>query len=187
MVVDEADKPVANAEVSVARAMCEVLREDGVQSFEYLSGKLAARLFRRPHGCRRPFPHGEFSNQRHGWTDGSGDGKSSCAKRRTFPPAPSALPWSAGQEDIKFVVEPFGGIEGKIVVEGSIHPLPVARLTLQPDGAGFYPAVERVPAQSGADGAFRVSDVAAGSYRMQAVFRAQCRPGVDCGHGTGFG
>jgi hypothetical protein len=84
--------------------------------------------------------------------------------------SPESAGYRVGQDDIKLVMEPAGSVEGKIVCSESGQPLPVARLTLQPDGPGFFAFGEREPAQSGADGAFHISDVAAGSYHVHAVF-----------------
>ena len=98
-----------------------------------------------------------------------------CAHRQDSAGLDS-LPWRAGQGDIKLVMEPAGGIEGKIIAEGSNQPPPVARLMLRPDGPGFFGFGEREPAQSGTDGAFHISDVAAGSYRIQAVFGTNAIP-----------
>ncbi len=50
---------------------------------------------------------------------------------------------SRGQEDIKLVVEPAGSIEGKIVCAETNQPLPIARLTLQPDQPGCFMRGER--------------------------------------------
>ncbi len=78
VVVDEADKPVANAEVSVAMAVGEISTGRRCADFQLYHRQTGARLFCRPHGCRRPFPHRKFSNQCHGRPCGSGAGKSSA-------------------------------------------------------------------------------------------------------------
>jgi protocatechuate 3,4-dioxygenase beta subunit len=61
-------------------------------------------------------------------------------------------------------------IEGKIVGEDTNQPLPAARLTLQSDQPGFFMGSATEPVRSGADGAFRFDDVAAGSYSIQTFF-----------------
>ena len=93
-----------------------------------------------------------------------------CASQTETSTGLNSLPWSAGQEDIKLVVEPFGGIEGKIVVEGGNQAAARRAADVAARWAGLYLSVEREPAQSGADGAFHISDVAAGSYQIHAVF-----------------
>ncbi|MCX6902337.1 MAG: carboxypeptidase-like regulatory domain-containing protein, partial [Verrucomicrobia bacterium] len=62
------------------------------------------------------------------------------------------------------------------VVEGASPPLPVARLFLQPDGPGLAVSAGLEPAKSGADGAFRINDVAAGSYHIRATFGTNATP-----------
>jgi hypothetical protein len=168
VVVDEADKPVANAEVSVSRAMCEIPREDGARSFEYLSGTLAHDCFATRTDAAGRFRIENFPTNATAGLTVQATGKALRQSPENLPAA--SLPWSAGQEDIKLVVEPLGGIEGKIIVEGSNQPPPVARLTLQPAAPGFLVSVQREPVQSGTDGAFHIGDVAAGPYQIHAVF-----------------
>ena len=175
MVVDEADKPVANAEVSVAMAICEISREDGARSFNYFTGKPAHDCFVARTDAAGRFRIGNFPTNATAALAVQAPGKA----LRQSPPdfaGSESLPWRAGQEDIKLVVEPAGSIEGKIIVEGSNQPLPVARLTLQPDNPGFLGFGEREPVQSGTDGAFRISDVAAGSYGIHAIFGTNAVP-----------
>ena len=79
LVVDEADKPVANAEVSVdAVPSVKVRRKTERSISNHLTWQARARLFFRPHGCRRPFPHPKFSDQCHGQPCRSGAGQSSA-------------------------------------------------------------------------------------------------------------
>jgi protocatechuate 3,4-dioxygenase beta subunit len=175
-VVDEADKPVANAEVSVAMAVCEISREDGVQNlYNYLLGKPAHDCFAARTDAAGHFRIENFPTNATATLAVEAAGKALRQSSQDFSGLDS-LPWRAGQEDIKLVVEPAGSIEGKIIAEGSNQPPPVARLTLQPDNPGFFGLSGREPVQSGADGAFRISDVAAGSYRIQAVFGTNAVP-----------
>ena len=176
VVVDEADKPVANAEVSVAMAVCEISREGGVRNLSIISPANPRMIVlppaRMPPAISAskifpPMPPPRLRFRRR---------EKLCASHRRIPRGLDSLPWRAGQEDIKLVVEPAGSIEGKIIAEGSNQPPPVARLTLQPDGPGFFGFGGREPVQSGADGAFHISDVAAGSYRIQAVFGTNAVP-----------
>ena len=175
VVVDEADKPVANAGVSAAMAVCEISREDGARSFNYLNGKPARDCFAARTDAAGRFRIENFPANATAALMVEAPGK---ALRQSSQDSGGldSLPWRAGQNDIKLVVEPAGSIEGKIIVEGSNQPPPVARLTLQPDRPGFVALSEREPAQSGADGAFHISDVAAGSYRIHAVFGTNAVP-----------
>ena len=175
VVVDEADKPVANAEVSVAMAVGEISREDGARGFNYFTGKLAHDCFTARTYAAGRFRIENFPTNATATLAVQAPGKALRQSSQEFAGLDS-LPWRAGQEDIKLVVEPAGSIEGKIIVEGSNQPPPVARLTLLPDGPVFFAFGEREPAQSGTDGAFRISDVAAGSYRVRAVFGTNTVP-----------
>jgi protocatechuate 3,4-dioxygenase beta subunit len=175
VVVDEADKPVANAEVFVATAIGEISREDGARSFNYFTGKPAHDCFAACTDAAGRFRIENFPTNATAVLAVQAPGK---ALRQSPPDFANldSLPWRAGQEDIKLVVEPAGGVEGKIIVEGSNQPPPAAQLTLQPDNPGFFAFGEREPVQSGADGVFHISDVAAGSYRIQAVFGTNAVP-----------
>ena len=169
VVVDEAGKPVANAEVSVAMAISEISPEGAVRTFNYITGKPAHDYFAGRTDAVGHFRIENFPTNATATLAVQFPGKVLGQSQPDFAGADS-LPWHAGQDDIKLVVEPAGSVEGKILVTESNQPPPVARLTLQPDGPGFFASGEREPAQSGADGAFRISDVAAGSYRVHAVF-----------------
>jgi protocatechuate 3,4-dioxygenase beta subunit len=175
VVVDEADKPVPNAEVSVATAICEISREGGERSLNYFLGKPAHDCFAARTDAAGHFRIGNFPTNATAALAVQAPGKA----LRQSPPdfaGLDSLPWRAGQEDIKLVVEPAGSIEGKIIVEGSKQPPPAAQLTLQPDNPGFFGFGEREPAQSGANGAFRINDVAAGSYRIRVSFGTNAVP-----------
>ena len=174
-VVDEADKPVANAEVSVAMAISEFSQEEGARSFNYLIGKPARDCFTARTDAAGHFRIGNFPTNATAALAVQATGKALRQSEQNFAGSES-LPWRAGQEDIKLVVEPAGSIEGKIIVEASNQPPPLARLTLQPDGPRFYGFGDREPASSGADGAFHISDVAAGSYQIHAVFGTNASP-----------
>ncbi|MGA2542541.1 MAG: carboxypeptidase regulatory-like domain-containing protein [Verrucomicrobiota bacterium] len=175
VVVDEADKPVANAGVSVAAAVCEVLREDGARSFNVCPPNFSRDYFAARTDAAGRFRIENFPSNAAAALAVQAPGKALRQSSQDFTGL-NSLPWRAGQEDIKLVVEPSGGVEGKIIVEGSRQPPPVARLTMQRDGLGIFTPGEREPAQSGADGAFHISDVAAGSYRIEAAFGTNAMP-----------
>ncbi len=175
VVADEAGKPVANAEVSVAMAVCEITREDGARSFNYFTGKPAHDCFTARTDAAGRFRIEHFPTNATAVLAVKAPGKA-------LRPSPQdsisfdSLPYRAGQEDIQLVVEPAGSIEGKIVVAESHEPAPIARLALQPDGPVFLAFGESEPVQSAADGAFHISDVAAGSYQIRAVFGTNAVP-----------
>ena len=175
VVVDEAGKPVANAGVSVARAACEVSQEDGARSFNYITGKAAHDCFAARTDAAGHFRIGNFP------TNATAALIVQCAGKvmdqsQAIPVGINSLPWSAGQEDIKLLMEPAGSIEGKIMVDDNRQPPPVARLTLQQNGPGIIGFGEREPMLSGTDGAFHISDVPSGSFRIHAVFGTNALP-----------
>ena len=175
VVVDESNKPVANAEVSVIMAVGGISREAGARNFNYFTGKPAGDCFNARTDAAGHFRIENFPTNATATLAVQSPGK---ALRQTSPDFTGfdSLPYRAGQEDIKLVVEPAGGIEGKIIAEGSNQPPPVARLTLQPEGPGFFGFGEREPVPSGTDGVFHIGDVAPGSYRIQAVFGTNAVP-----------
>ena len=79
-------------------------------------------------------------------------------------------------DDVKLVVEPAGTIEGKIQAEGAPPPLPIAKLAAQLDDAGFFMQDDQEPVRSAADGTFRMTDLAAGSYHVRASFGTNADP-----------
>ena len=176
VVVDEADKPVANAEVSATAVICEIFREDGGQILSTLPVYLMSNYFAARTDATGHFRIGNFPTNATAILAVEAPGKTLRQSSVDFNPGVSSLPWRAGQDDIKLVVESAGSIEGKVAVEGGNQPPPVARLTLQREQPGFFAAGTGEPLQSGADGAFHIGDVAAGSYRLQAVFGTNAVP-----------
>jgi protocatechuate 3,4-dioxygenase beta subunit len=169
VVVDESNQPVANAEVFVVMAANEISMGNGSRGFSYFSSKPARDCF-----AARTDAAGHFRIENFPTNANAALAVHSPGKALRQAPQESisfdTLPWHAGQTDIRLVVEPAGGIEGKIVVEGGVPPAPVARLTLQPTESAFLGRGEIEPVQSGPDGVFRISDVPAGSYRLRATF-----------------
>ena len=175
VVVDDADKPVANARVSVAMAVSEIPQEAGGRIFNYITGKPARDCFAGRTDAVGHFRIENFPTNATAALAVQAPGK---ALRQSPQDSTSfdSLPYRARQEDIRLVVEPAGSIEGKIIVAESNQPRPVAQLTLQPVGPAFFGFGEPEPAQSGSDGAFHISDVAAGLYRIRAVFGTNAAP-----------
>ena len=175
VVVDEADKPVVEAEVSVAKVYSETRWGTDGRAFSSLSGKLAQTVFHTRTDGNGRFQIEGFPTNAAANLEVRAPGKAS----RWSPdpnPSPDSMQYRAGDKDIRLTVEPTGSIEGKIAMEETSQPLPSARLWLQPDGPGSYGIGTREPAQSGADGTFRITDVAAGSYHVRAVFGTNAVP-----------
>jgi uncharacterized GH25 family protein len=174
VVVDETDKPVSGAEVHVAFAISETTLEGGRRTYNYLSGKQARECFSVRTGADGRFSLDGFP------TNATADlGVRTAGKALRLPPRDRRGPGGqarTGDKDVRLVVEAAGRVEGRVVVQGSTGPLPVARLTLQSEGGVAFDPEDLASNQSGADGVFRISDVPAGSYRVQAVFGTNAVP-----------
>ena len=175
VVMDKTDHPLAKAVVSVVTAFSEAPQDGGVRTFNYLTGKLARDCFAARTDAAGHFRIEMFPTNATAALAVQFPGKVLWQSQEGFAGFDS-LPYRAGQADIKLVVEPAGDIEGRIVVEGSSQAVPVARLTLQPDGRGSFALGEREPASSGKDGTFHISDVAAGSYLIRAALGTNAAP-----------
>jgi Carboxypeptidase regulatory-like domain len=169
VVKDEADKPVGDAEVWISAAYSERQMENGATSYGYLSGKEGRECFSARTTTEGKFVIQGFPTNAAADLGVSKPGKVLRELQREYL-SPDTMRCRAGQQDIKLVVEPAGGIEGKVVAHETGRPLAGMRLLLQPTRPGFAGGGEREPAQSGADGTFRLADVAAGSYQIHAMF-----------------
>ncbi len=168
VVVDEADKPVADAEVWVANACIVREREEGGLSYAYMTGKPGRDCF-----STRTAADGKFVIQ--GFpTNAAADlavtqpGKVLRQPEREHL-SPETMRCQPGQKDVKLVVEPAGAIEGKVVAQETGQPLAGMSLWSQPARV-YFGGGERKPVESGADGTFRLADVGAGSYQILASF-----------------
>ena len=165
----KADKPVADAEVWVSYACIVREMEEGGSSYAYLNGKPGRDYF-----STRTTADGKFVIQ--GFpTNASADLAVSKPGKVLREPqrdgvSPDTMRWQPGQQDVKLVVEPAGSIEGKVVAQETGQPLAGMSLWPQPTRGGYFGGGARKPAESGADGTFRLADVAAGSYELHATF-----------------
>jgi protocatechuate 3,4-dioxygenase beta subunit len=169
VVLDEADKPVPDAEVWVSSAYSERPMENGSTSYAYLSGKTSRDCF-----STRTTADGKFIIQGFPTNAAADLAVSKPGKALRESPrdhiGPDTMRCRAGQEDIKLVVEPAGSIEGKVVAQETGQPLAGMRLRLRVNRPLYFGGGSREPTESGADGTFRLADVAAGSYRIRATF-----------------
>ncbi len=174
-VVDEAEKPVADAEVSVVVAISEIQLESGGRNFAYLTGKPAGDTFKARTGADGRFRIEGFpSNATASLTVKVAGKAPRSGQQESF--SPDSLPFHAGQDDIQLVVEPAGSVEGKIVAEGGSSSLPVARLFIQPEGPTYFGKAAQEPVESRTDGTFCFPDIAAGNYRVRAMFGTNGTP-----------
>ncbi len=178
VVVDESGKPVPNADVFVSAAFSETAGSGNRRWFSYLTGKLARDCFHAPTDADGRFRIENFPTNNSAQLDVRVAGK--ALKQREMRVranlGPDTMPYQAGQTDIRLVMEPAGSIEGSLTFEPAGSPLPVARLTLQPDEPGFFAVASLEPTGSAPDGSFVIKDVPAGSYRVRAVFGTNTVP-----------
>ncbi|HTY88922.1 MAG TPA: carboxypeptidase regulatory-like domain-containing protein [Candidatus Acidoferrum sp.] len=167
-VVDETDQPVTGAVVEVVMAATEIPFEGGGPSFNFFNGPPARDCFTARTDAAGHFRIDGFPTNASAILTVQSPGKVLRPTGQEFGGPGSG--YRTDQTDIKLVVEPAASVEGKIVAGESGPPVPVAQLSLQAEGRGFFGAGEREPVQSGADGTFRFNDVAAGSYQLHAVF-----------------
>ena len=168
-VVDESSQPVAHAEVFVTLAVIDVSGANGSRSFNMLSGEPARDCFSARTDAAGRFRIDNFPTNATAMLAVRSPGKAMSEQPGSFTGL-NSLPWSADQEDIKLAVEPAGGVEGKIICEATNLPLPIARVSLQPEIQRGFGFATPEPVSSSPDGSFRITDVASGSYSVRAVF-----------------
>ena len=169
VVVDETDKPVPDAEVWVSYACSERPTEEGNSSYAYLSGKPSHDCFTTRTGGDGRFAFQGFPTNTSADLAVSKPGKVLRELQREYI-SPETMRCRAGQQDIKLVVEPGGSIAGKVVTQESSQPLSGVRLWAEGNRPGNVISWQREPALAGADGTFRLADLAAGSYQLRATF-----------------
>ncbi len=169
VVVDEADKPVADAEVWVSSAYSEQPRDEGGRSLAYISGKPARECFSTRTAADGKFVFQGFPTNAAADLAVSKSGKVLRELPREYI-SPDTMRCQAGQQDIKLVIEPAGSVEGKVVIQDTGQPLAGMRFWLQSARPGFFGSQEQEPAESAADGTFHLADIAAGSYQLRGIF-----------------
>ena len=188
VVVDESNRPVAGAQVSVTTACSETTDEEGRREQHTLSSQLAQECF-----SARTSAAGRFRIT--GFPTNAAAELTVLAPGKTRNPSkelehgrfgyygPGMLEFCAGKEDIRLVMEPAGSIEGKVIAEPGSPPLPKARLRLRPYdyapgvyGPVVFSLMQRGPVEAEADGSFRITDVPAGSYHFLVTFGTNAVP-----------
>jgi hypothetical protein len=169
VVVDEADKPVADAEVWVCYACSERRSEEGGRWAGYFWGKALRECLSTRTAADGRFVIQGFPTNAAADLAVSKPGKALRELQRDHI-GPDSMRCQAGQQDVKLVVEPAGSIEGKVVVQETGQPLAGARLWLQANRPGYAGGRQPQTAQTGADGTFRLADVGPGSYVVRATF-----------------
>jgi uncharacterized GH25 family protein len=172
-VVDEADKPVPGAQVSVGAAYSETPGGNVGRSFNFLNDRPARDLFTIKAGADGRFRIEGFPTNASAMLVAEAPGKALRAGGPDYF-SPDTMPFRAGQEDIRLVLEPAGSVEGKIV-KAEAGEIPTAEISVLPTGPGVS-FLSRVPQKAAADGTFRLTDLRAGAYRVQASFGTNAVP-----------
>jgi protocatechuate 3,4-dioxygenase beta subunit len=167
VVVDDAGRPVADAEVWVSAALNKATTDIGQPNFVF--GKIARELF-----SGRTSAEGKFRIENF-----PADAQASLLVKKTGQALRQTansfrydeLPIHAGQEDITLTLDPAGSVTGKVVARGTGQPLANALVGLQPSvpGMGSF-LFDPGTIVSAADGSFQIPDVPAGSYQVMANF-----------------
>jgi hypothetical protein len=169
VVMDESNRPVAGARVSVTIAFSENLFENGRRAVDSFAGKPMRDAFSARTDGAGHFAIQNFPTNAAALLEVHSPGKVLRPSERMSSDILSTG-YRAGDADIKLVVEPAGGVEGKIAGGETNQPPPIGRLTLLPDGQNFFGSIGQEPVKSAADGSFRFDNVAAGSYHLRASF-----------------
>lgn len=174
-VMDESNRPVANAEVCVAVAFVKLSLNNGGISLDGLPGKAARNLFSAHTDVAGRFQVQNFPTNARASLAVQSPGRVLRLSEQGLGDI-DTMGYGPGQEDIKLVLELAGGIEGKLVNGEDNQPLPASRLVLQPyEPRGFLD--EPAPQISSTNGLFHFDRVLAGSYRIQALFGASNNAG----------
>ena len=168
-VADAEGQPVADAEVWVSLAFIEKKLDGTRRTYVALSGKPARDLYRTRTSAEGKFRLENFPANVPADLAVSKPGKVLRALQRQYVGVDN-LRCRGGQEDIQLVLDPAAAIEGKVVIQESGQPLAGARVQAQPSGAGAraFEAPEQEPAISAADGSFRLDNLPAGDFQVQA-------------------
>jgi protocatechuate 3,4-dioxygenase beta subunit len=167
VVLDENNRPVSGAEVRVSMAL-DAKDGDLMIRPNYIFGEAAGDVFSARTSADGRFRIVDFPAGAQANFMVSIPGR--AMRMGNAPRNGMLMQAQAGQEDIKLITEPAASIEGVVVLRDTGAPLAHAKIEVQPVDpmGGFGSAPHSV--QSGADGAFRISEVPAGSYHITAVF-----------------
>jgi len=165
--VDDAGRPVADAEVWVSSALNKATTDIGQPNFVF--GNIARKLFSVRTSADGKFRIENFPADAQANLSVKKTGKALHQTANSF--SYDELPIHAGQEDITLTLDPAGSVTGKVVIRGSGQPLAHAVVGLQPSAPGMgYFLFDQGTIVSAADGSFQIPDVPAGSYRVVANF-----------------
>ncbi len=168
-VVDESNKPVTNTEVFVEAAFPDTAGVDDNRPDNYLEGKLAHDCFSALTDAAGRFRIENFPTNAIAGLAIKLPGKALHPGPFEFA-NPNTARYRAGQKDIQLRVEEVSSIEGKVIWGETNQTLPLVLLQLQAVASHYFATDGLLPVQANSDNTFRINDVSAGAYHLQATF-----------------
>jgi protocatechuate 3,4-dioxygenase beta subunit len=167
IVVDEAGKPVADAEVWINLACPEPGQGNG--RVNYLVGPATREAFAARTDATGKFTIAGCPSNTVMDLAVSAPGQILREEPRQSI-GPDTLRFRSGQQDIKLVLTPGGVVEGKVRSQENGQPLAGVRLSLESSRSTTMANAGLFPVLSDSEGKFRFPGVAPGNYRVRAAF-----------------
>ncbi len=173
-VVDESEKPVADALVFITTAYCETPAEEGGTRSAYVTTMPARDQFSARTGADGKFRIEGCPTNAAVDLAVRKPGKILRDLKRQYT-APDTMRWRHGEGELKLVLDPAGTLEGKVRSEETGQPLAGVNIFMERREQPYGPGSTE-PVRSGADGNFRANEVAPGSYVIHASFGTNTLP-----------
>ncbi len=162
IVVDESDKPVSDAQVSISMLMIGSMRDE-----HGVSGPVATELFKSITDAEGNFKFTKIPSGATAEFIAKKDGRATVRTYKSTGMADQKLKYTAGQTDIKLVLPIEAKIEGIVVQKGTGKPVGGVQLIARSEqGTGYF---RTTPFASNEDGKFTLNALAADRYILQLV------------------
>ena len=162
IVVDEDDKPVADAQVSIAMLFIGTMQEE-----RGVGGPLAIELFTSTTNTAGKFKFTKIPPNATAEFIMKKDGKATVGTHKNTGGADRKLNFAAGQADIKLVLPIEAKIEGIVVQKDTGKPISGVQLTARSEqGIPYFRQKPLVPNE---DGKFSINALASGRYTLGPV------------------
>jgi len=162
IVVDEKDKPVSGAEVSISMLFIGTMREE-----RGVGGPLAIELFTSTTDAAGKFKFTKIPPKATAEFIMKKDGKATVGTFKSTGTSDQRLNFAAGQADIKLVLPIESKIEGIVVIKDTGKP--VSDLQLVARSEQGIPYFRQKPFVSNKNGKFRINGLAPGIYTLGPV------------------